>query len=129
VGGPLNAVRIDHLRRGVPKERGVSRSGPATNGARWAPPMDAAAIAVRDLRTTYGRTHAVRGVSFEVRRGEIFAVVGPNGAGKTTTIEILEGYRKQSSGDVWVLSADPGRRGAGASESASCSRSASSTRS
>jgi ABC-2 type transport system ATP-binding protein len=52
---------------------------------------------------------AVRGVSFEVRRGEIFALLGPNGAGKTTTIEILEGYRKRTSGDVRVLGADPGR--------------------
>jgi ABC-2 type transport system ATP-binding protein len=61
------------------------------------------------LRKTYGRAAAVRGVSFEVRSGEIFALLGPNGAGKTTTIEILEGYRKRTSGDVRVLRADPGR--------------------
>jgi ABC-2 type transport system ATP-binding protein len=51
----------------------------------------------------------VRGVTFEVRRGEIFALLGPNGAGKTTLIEILEGYRKRTSGDALVLGSDPAR--------------------
>jgi ABC-2 type transport system ATP-binding protein len=67
------------------------------------------AVAVRDLRKAYGRTDALRGVTFEVRRGEIFALLGPNGAGKTTVIEILEGYRRRTSGDARVLGADPGR--------------------
>ena len=51
------------------------------------------AIAVRDLRKSYGAYEALRGVSFEIEEGEVFGLLGPNGAGKTTTIEILEGYR------------------------------------
>jgi ABC-2 type transport system ATP-binding protein len=65
------------------------------------------AIEVSDLRKTYGPVEAVRGVSFGVRRGEIFGLLGPNGAGKTTTVEILEGYRQRSAGEVWVLGHDP----------------------
>jgi ABC-2 type transport system ATP-binding protein len=53
----------------------------------------------------------VRGIDLEVRRGEIFAFLGPNGAGKTTTVEILEGYRKRSGGEVAVLGEDPERAG------------------
>jgi ABC-2 type transport system ATP-binding protein len=49
-------------------------------------------------------------VSFEVRRGEVFGLLGPNGAGKTTTVEILEGYRERTAGDVTVLGSDPERR-------------------
>jgi ABC-2 type transport system ATP-binding protein len=69
-----------------------------------------AAIEVSDLRKTYGEHEAVRGVSFEVARGEVFGLLGPNGAGKTTTVEILEGYRDRSSGDVMVLGQDPAER-------------------
>ncbi|MGH2871937.1 MAG: ABC transporter ATP-binding protein [Solirubrobacteraceae bacterium] len=65
------------------------------------------AIEVRDLRRSYGATEAVRGVSFEVRRGEVFCLLGPNGAGKTTTVEILEGYRHRSGGEATVLGLDP----------------------
>jgi ABC-2 type transport system ATP-binding protein len=65
------------------------------------------AIEVSDLRKSYGPVEAVRGVSFGVRRGEIFGLLGPNGAGKTTTVEILEGYRQRSAGEVWVLGHDP----------------------
>jgi ABC-2 type transport system ATP-binding protein len=65
------------------------------------------AIEVRDLRKAYGETHAVDGVSFEVRRGEVFCLLGPNGAGKTTTVEILEGYRERSAGEARVLGIDP----------------------
>ena len=54
------------------------------------------AIEVRDLRKSYGETEAVRGVSFEVARGEVFCLLGPNGAGKTTIAEILEGYRTRT---------------------------------
>jgi ABC-2 type transport system ATP-binding protein len=57
---------------------------------------------------SYGDFEAVRGISFEVRAGEVFAFLGPNGAGKTTTIEILEGYRERSGGDATVLGVDPG---------------------
>jgi len=69
------------------------------------------AIAVRDLRKSYGAYEALRGVSFEIKEGEVFGLLGPNGAGKTTTIEILEGYRTRDSGDVDVLGFDPERAG------------------
>ncbi|MGI8714336.1 MAG: ABC transporter ATP-binding protein [Solirubrobacteraceae bacterium] len=65
------------------------------------------AIEVRDLRRSYGETQAVRGVSFEVSRGEVFCLLGPNGAGKTTIVEILEGFRWRTSGDARVLGIDP----------------------
>jgi ABC-2 type transport system ATP-binding protein len=69
-----------------------------------------AAIEVRDLRKDYGPVEAVRGLSFDVERGEVFGLLGPNGAGKTTTVEILEGYRQRSAGDVRVLGHDPAAR-------------------
>jgi len=69
------------------------------------------AIAVRDLRKTYGDYEALRGISFEIREGEVFGLLGPNGAGKTTTIEILEGYRTRDGGEVDVLGFDPERAG------------------
>ncbi|MFI5044292.1 MAG: ABC transporter ATP-binding protein [Acidimicrobiales bacterium] len=65
------------------------------------------AIVVERLNKSYGDTHAVRDVSFEVAAGESVAVLGPNGAGKTTVIEILEGFRKLTSGRVEVLGCDP----------------------
>src|SRR2546430_1952602 len=65
------------------------------------------AIEVRDLRKSYGEVEAVRGVSFEVARGEVFCLLGPNGAGKTTTVEILEGYRERTAGEARVLGMDP----------------------
>ena len=64
---------------------------------------------VRDLRMRYGKTDVLNGVSFAARRGEVLALLGPNGAGKTTTIEILEGFRMRSAGQVSVLGADPAR--------------------
>src|SRR6185437_8801706 len=54
---------------------------------------------------------AVRGIDFEIPVGEVFGLLGPNGAGKTTTIEILEGYRDRTAGEVEVLGADPQRAG------------------
>ncbi len=71
------------------------------------------AVVVTDLRKTYGQVEAVRGVSFTVEEGEIFALLGPNGAGKTTTLEILEGFRQRDAGDVRVLGHDPGHRASG----------------
>ena len=68
------------------------------------------AIEVTDLRKSYGPVEAVRGLSFNVERGEVYGLLGPNGAGKTTTVEIVEGYRKRSSGDVRVLGRDPQER-------------------
>ncbi|WP_309102925.1 ABC transporter ATP-binding protein [Microbacterium sp.] len=68
-------------------------------------------IEVRELRKAYGDFIAVDGISFDIRRGETFALLGPNGAGKSTTIEILEGFRHRSSGDVRVLGVDPQRGG------------------
>jgi ABC-2 type transport system ATP-binding protein len=70
-----------------------------------------AAIEVRGLSKKYGAKTAVDGIDLTVERGEIFALLGPNGAGKTTTVEILEGYRKASSGDVRVLGFDPATKG------------------
>jgi ABC-2 type transport system ATP-binding protein len=69
-----------------------------------------AAIEVRGLRKRYGEHEAVRGIDIAVRRGEVFGLLGPNGAGKTTTVEILEGYRSRSAGEVSVLGHDPAER-------------------
>ena len=68
------------------------------------------AIEVHGLRKAYEEHEAVRGIDFEVRRGEVFGLLGPNGAGKTTTVEILEGYRSRSAGTVAVLGHDPADR-------------------
>lgn len=72
---------------------------------------DEAAIEIDGLRKSYGAFEAVRGLSLEVKRGEIFAFLGPNGAGKTTTVEILEGFRRRDAGDVRVLGVDPQKGG------------------
>jgi ABC-2 type transport system ATP-binding protein len=69
-----------------------------------------AAVEVRGLRKRYGDIDAVRGIDFRVAQGEVFGLLGPNGAGKTTTVEILEGYRTRSAGEVTVLGRDPERR-------------------
>ena len=71
------------------------------------------ALTVAGLHKSYGPVAAVRGVSFTVRRGEIFALLGPNGAGKTTILEILEGFRTRDAGRVDVLGIDPGDRASG----------------
>lgn len=68
-------------------------------------------IEVVGLRKTYGSLTAVDGVSFDVRKGEIFGLIGPNGAGKTTTMECVEGHRRPDSGEVRVLGLDPARQG------------------
>jgi ABC-2 type transport system ATP-binding protein len=68
-------------------------------------------ISIRGLVKRYGSSEAVAGIDLEVRRGEIFAFLGPNGAGKTTTIEILEGFRQRTGGQVSVLGHDPATAG------------------
>ena len=89
--------------------RGKVRPGEVVTSAQ----RDAVVVGVEDLRRHYGAVKAVDGVSFEVRRGEIFGLLGPNGAGKTTTIEVLEGLNRADSGSVRVLGIDvrrePGR--------------------
>jgi ABC-2 type transport system ATP-binding protein len=72
-----------------------------------ASPGTGLAVEVRDLRKDYGERPVLRGVDFEVRRGEVFCLLGPNGAGKTTTVEILEGFRARSGGSATVLGLDP----------------------
>ena len=71
--------------------------------------MSEPAISVTNLRMSYGDLEAVRGIDLHVDVGEVFALLGPNGAGKTTTVEILEGHRKRTSGEVSVLGHDPER--------------------
>ena len=65
------------------------------------------AVSVEHLAKSYGTAVAVRDVSFEVEKGDVFALLGPNGAGKTTCVEILEGFRTRSSGNVETLGVDP----------------------
>jgi ABC-2 type transport system ATP-binding protein len=68
-------------------------------------------VRVRDLRMNYGANEVLRGVDLDVHAGEVVCLLGPNGAGKTTTIEILEGFRLPSAGDVRVLGEDPATAG------------------
>jgi ABC-2 type transport system ATP-binding protein len=81
-------------------------TGPAVAGS-------ADVITVRGLRMSYGHYEAVRGIDLDVGHGEIFAFLGPNGAGKTSTVEILEGFRTRTGGEVRVLGEDPARAGSG----------------
>jgi ABC-2 type transport system ATP-binding protein len=67
------------------------------------------AIEVQGLHKHYGDKRAVDGLDLEIRQGEVFALLGPNGAGKSTTVEILEGFRKRTSGEVSVLGTDPAK--------------------
>jgi ABC-2 type transport system ATP-binding protein len=59
-----------------------------------------AIISVQNLTKTFGDFTAVNGISFEVKRGEVFGILGPNGAGKTTTLEIIETLQTQTSGEI-----------------------------
>jgi ABC-2 type transport system ATP-binding protein len=95
-GSRGGAVREDQA-------RGIVSSAPAVQPNERGAPV----ITVRGLRMAYGGLEAVRGIDLTVARGEVFAFLGPNGAGKTTTVEILEGYRRRSAGEVTVLGQDP----------------------
>jgi ABC-2 type transport system ATP-binding protein len=88
----------------VASTRSVPREAPERTGTRTT-------IQVVDLRMRYGTVDVLAGVSFSVSRGEVVTLLGPNGAGKTTTIEILEGFRIRSAGDVSVFGVDPARAG------------------
>ncbi len=72
--------------------------------------MNDLAVEVRDLRKTYDGVTAVDGISFQVRRGEIFGLLGPNGAGKTSTLECLEGLRAPDGGSLRIVGIDPARQ-------------------
>jgi ABC-2 type transport system ATP-binding protein len=89
----------------------LKAAGPEPGPSRSADPGDEPVIDVRDLRMRYGKADVLNGVSFTVRRGEVLVLLGPNGAGKTTTIEILEGFRIRSAGQVSVLGVDPAHGG------------------
>jgi ABC-2 type transport system ATP-binding protein len=91
----------------TPASRPASTSQQSTGNTESQAIDSEAAISVRDLRKSYGSFLAVAGLDLDVQPGEIVAVLGPNGAGKTTTVEILEGYRKRSAGEVSVLGEDP----------------------
>src|SRR5690348_17447620 len=69
-----------------------------------------ASVRVRGLRKAYQDVPAVDGIDLDIGHGEVFGLLGPNGAGKTTTVEILEGYRQRTDGQVSVLGFDPGQR-------------------
>ena len=69
------------------------------------------AIEIKGLVKKYGDKYAVAGIDLTVTKGEIFALLGPNGAGKTTTVEILEGFRNLTAGEVKVLGFDPATKG------------------
>ncbi|WP_216587412.1 ABC transporter ATP-binding protein [Streptomyces brasiliscabiei] len=68
-------------------------------------------VHAREVTMTYGAVDVLHGVDLDIHRGEVFALLGPNGAGKTTTVEILEGFRRRSGGEVSVLGEDPERGG------------------
>jgi ABC-2 type transport system ATP-binding protein len=84
----------------ISSERGVNQGGTASADTE---PV----ISVQALVKRYDSYQAVAGIDLQVRQGEIFAFLGPNGAGKTTTVEILEGFRQRTAGEVSVLGQDP----------------------
>lgn len=87
----------------------IPGTGPNTSGISTDPLAGQALVVVRDLEKSYGSVHAVRGVSFEVKRGEVFGLLGPNGAGKTTILEMIEGMLSIDAGTVTVDGIDVAR--------------------
>ena len=81
----------------VSGQRAAPRAGPASVNHREP------AVSVRGLVKRYGNHEAVAGIDLDVRHGEVFAFLGPNGAGKTTTVEILEGFRERTSGELSLI--------------------------
>jgi len=79
------------------------------NDVRYKDGMGETMVSVRDFRKRYGNLEAVKGIGFEVARGEVFALLGPNGAGKTSTLECLEGLRAPDGGELRVAGIDPSR--------------------
>jgi len=88
----------------IGQERGAGQKGTASTHPE-------AVVSVRGLVKRYGSHEAVAGIDLDVRHGEIFAFLGPNGAGKTTTVEILEGFRQRTDGEISVLGHDPDTAG------------------
>jgi ABC-2 type transport system ATP-binding protein len=107
----LVAMLTSSLDAAVAQRRDASSTQSAAErpAASSAQPGEEPVIAIHALHKRYGDHEAVRGIELEVRRSEIFAFLGPNGAGKTTTVEILEGFRQASDGDVEVLGMNPWR--------------------
>jgi ABC-2 type transport system ATP-binding protein len=89
--------------------QGRARQSRSVTSSTPSPRSDDPVVRVRGLHKSYGDHQAVGGVDFEIRRGTVFGLLGPNGAGKTTIVEILEGYRTRSAGEVSVLGTDPER--------------------
>ena len=100
---------MSDLRLPLDRNRAFTATGAPAGLAGTA--SDETVIDVSGLRMRYGAVEAIRGIDLRVRRGEVFAFLGPNGAGKTTTVEILEGYRLRTGGEVTVLGRDPRHAG------------------
>jgi len=65
-------------------------------------------LEIRDLDKSYGKTHAVKGISFDVAKGKIVGLLGPNGSGKTTIIKTIMGLMTDYSGEVAIVGNKPG---------------------
>ncbi|MBC9956543.1 ABC transporter ATP-binding protein [Yimella sp. cx-51] len=71
------------------------------------PALDGPVVDVQDLQFSYGKHHAVRGVTLTIEPAQVYALLGTNGAGKTTTLELIQGFRAPTSGSVRVLGVEP----------------------